>query len=43
MVPTCEKAQEMSFLKLTDVTQVHDPRLYLTELGGWSLPEEQKS
>lgn len=25
----------MAFLKLTDVTQVHDPRLYLTEVGGW--------
>lgn len=37
-IPTCEKAQEkrMAFLKLTDVTQVHDPRLYLTEVGGWN-------
>lgn len=25
----------MAFLKLTDVTQVRDPRLYLAEVGGW--------
>lgn len=26
----------MAFLKLTDITQVHDPGLYLPEAGGWS-------
>lgn len=26
----------MAFLKLTDITQVHDPGLYLAEVGGWN-------
>lgn len=45
MIPVCETAWEKrtAFLKLTDITQVHDPGFHLIEVGGGILLEERKN